>query len=61
MRQVRTRPTFSLFTRPDSSSTFRCSITAGSDMGSGRGQVADRGGAAASRSTRARRVGSPSA
>jgi len=56
--QVRTLPVFWLVTRPDSSSTFRCSMAAGSDMGSGLASSLTVAGPWTRRSTMARRVGS---
>ena len=45
MRQVRTRPIFSVRTRPLSSNTCRCWTTAARVMLSGLGEVRDRDGA----------------
>ena len=61
IRQVRTRPTFSVCTSPLSSRICRCCITAARVMASGWANCDTVTGASLSRSTSARRVGSPSA
>src|SRR3954454_15525924 len=61
IRQLRTRPAFSVTMTPASSSTFRCCITAGRDIASGSASALTDGGLRTSRSTIARRVGSASA
>jgi len=61
IRQVRTRPTFSVCASPHSSRTCRCCITAVSVMPSGTARCETDAGPRASRSSMARRVGSPRA
>ena len=61
IRHIRTRPTFSDLTSPLVSSTWRCWITAGSDIGRGRASSLTEAVPRLSRSTMTRRFGSASA